>query len=390
MGSGPTGEREKGKATSPVKVEYAKGTNRFLMPDYLPYLSSFLENDHIVYFVYDLQEQRMLYASARYEQLFGEPVPAEPQHPLSWLTRIHPDDTRYLLHCLTQAVPDEPVQNVELRLLQADGRIQWLALTAGLRSGAQGPCLSGRVEDITRAKEIGLNAQKFTTKKDATLEILSHDMATPLVLLQQLTEHLRWEAKEAGEPAQHLLRLMERTCVQGLNLIRDFVDNEFFESVNVTLKRERADLVAWLATIMEEYQRSTYHTHLHFHFDAAAEPLYMEMDINKLQQVFNNLVSNAIKFTPDGGRISVGVMRREERAVVTVADNGIGIPAELQAGLFERFTKARRPGLRGEKSNGLGMSIIQTVVALHQGTISCASEEGHGTTFTIELPALPQ
>lgn len=358
------------------------------MPSYPPALHSFLERDLAVYFVYDQTNQRLTYVSEPYAQLIDQPAPAQVSDWSDWLPGLHLDDARYLQQQLAPVPAD--VQVFELRRYRPDASLQWLCLSVCHVVDATGPCWSGRVEDVTRAKEMSIHAQKFTTKKDATLEILSHDMAAPLVLLQQLTEHLRWEEKEAGEPAQQLLTLMERTCAQGLNLIRDFVDHEFLVSVNITLKRERTNLVAWLATIMEEYQRSTPHTRVLFAFHAPPQPLYVEVDINKFQQVVNNLVSNALKFTPDGGRISVSVALEAGQAIVTVADTGIGIPQTLQAGLFERFTKARRPGLRGEKTNGLGMSIIQTIVALHQGTITFASQEGVGTTFTIALPALPQ
>jgi two-component system sensor histidine kinase VicK len=103
-------------------------------------------------------------------------------------------------------------------------------------------------------------------------------------------------------------------------------------------------------------------------------------------QVINNLISNAIKFTPDGGRIELAVAQEPGRVLISVADDGIGIPEALQPVLFERFTPARRSGLRGEKTTGLGMSIIKTIVGLHEGRIICQSTENEGSTFTIELP----
>jgi two-component system sensor histidine kinase VicK len=162
------------------------------------------------------------------------------------------------------------------------------------------------------------------------------------------------------------------------------------ESANVDLRRERADLDAWLLTIMEEYQNSTWHTNLHFSYEPCAEPVYVEMDISKFQQVINNLMSNAIKFTPDKGRITVQLTRQGQKAVITIADDGVGIPILMQPMLFDKFTKARRLGIRGEKTTGLGMSIIRTIVELHQGDISFESQEGQGSTFTVRIPALPQ
>jgi two-component system sensor histidine kinase VicK len=349
---------------------------------------AFLDRSSTVYFSYRVADGQVVYVSPAYEQVFGDPAAHVNEDLPLWLARVYPDDLMLLREHLARVLAGELVQQVEVRVSRADGSTQWLSLAA-CREYLVGEdlYLSGTVQDITRAKEIHINSEKFNTKKNATLEILSHDLAAPLVLLQQLTEHLRSESPDANESVLHLMDLMKRTCTEGVSLIRDFVDNEFMESSSVELKRERADLVSWLGTLLEEYQRSEWHTHLQFEFTATKQPLYVSFDINKFQQVINNLISNAIKFTPDGGRISVAVTCQGTQALVTVTDTGVGIPAQLQPELFERFTKARRPGLRGEKTNGLGMSIIHTIVALHQGHITFESAEGQGTTFTIALPA---
>ena len=108
--------------------------------------------------------------------------------------------------------------------------------------------------------------------------------------------------------------------------------------------------------------------------------------MNKFAQVLTNLVSNALKFTPDGGRVSVRIAAYPGGVRVQVRDTGVGIPAELQPHLFEAFTKARRPGLRGEPTTGLGLALCKTIVEWHQGTIAVASAEGEGSTFTVEIP----
>jgi two-component system sensor histidine kinase VicK len=116
--------------------------------------------------------------------------------------------------------------------------------------------------------------------------------------------------------------------------------------------------------------------------------IYVEIDEVKFIQVITNLISNAIKFTQDDGRITVRVEDKEDSGtlLITVEDNGIGIPKKYHASLFDKFTKARRPGLRHEPSVGLGMSIIKTIVEWHKGRIWFESEENKGTTFYIEIP----
>ncbi|TVT43742.1 PAS domain S-box protein [Hymenobacter setariae] len=360
------------------------------MSDYLDLLRPLLEHRNEIYFAYDLGERRVVYVSAAYEQIIGDPSEHINDDLPYLLTRIHPDDWQFLQQRVAQAAPEELVQDVEVRLSQSVKDTQWMQVSVCRRQLPTGAhYLVGSARDITREKEVLINGEKFNSKKNATLEILSHDLAAPLVLLQQLTEHLAWELNTPTSKVQEVLHLMQRTCTQGVSLIRDFVDNEFLESSNVEMRFDRADLVSWLQTLMEEYERSEQHTHLHFHFAATEQPIYVSFDINKLQQVVNNLISNAIKFTPDGGQIAVSLERRGDQALLLVADNGIGIPADLQGVLFDKFTKARRPGLRGERSTGLGMSVIKTIVNLHQGRIWFESTEGQGTTFYLELPALP-
>jgi two-component system sensor histidine kinase VicK len=356
------------------------------MTDFHPLFHAFVARHNDVHFVYDVSARRIVYVSEAYEQLTGDPAAHIDDDWPHLVACIHPDDWEHLRQQLAQVGPDQLVQDAELRL-QRGQRLQWLSVTVGpVQVPEQPSYLVGAVRDITPTKEAAINAQKFNTKKDSTLQILSHDLATPLVLLQQLTEELRSTSGQVGEPVQQLLELMERTCRQGLTLIHDFVDQEFLESSNVELKWERSELVFWLGTIMEEYARSEHHTHLRFTYEAPDQPVYVLLDVNKFLQVVNNLVSNAIKFTPAGGRISLRLEARDGQAWLSVTDSGVGIPENVQPLLFDKFTKARRPGLRGEKTTGLGMSIIQTLVGLHQGHLTFESTEGLGTTFTIALP----
>ncbi len=106
-----------------------------------------------------------------------------------------------------------------------------------------------------------------------------------------------------------------------------------------------------------------------------------------LSSVINNLLSNSLKFTPYDGKIEVSITEPNEKEIlIKVKDDGIGIPSDLQPFLFDKFTKARRKGIHGEPTTGLGMSIIKTIVEWHNGRIWFESSEGIGTTFYIEIP----
>jgi signal transduction histidine kinase len=115
-------------------------------------------------------------------------------------------------------------------------------------------------------------------------------------------------------------------------------------------------------------------------------PLYVEVDIPKIKRVLFNLVGNAIKYTHNGGRISVLVEKDLGMAVIRVSDTGIGIPKEKLGVIFEPFSKLKSRGTNGEASNGLGLFTANYMTRLFKGSISVVSQEGQGSTFTLRLP----
>jgi two-component system phosphate regulon sensor histidine kinase PhoR len=118
----------------------------------------------------------------------------------------------------------------------------------------------------------------------------------------------------------------------------------------------------------------------------AAEEVQVEGDQSRLQQVIVNLLDNAIKYTPDGGAITVSVHGEAEKAVVTVADTGIGIARESQAHIFERFYRTDKARSRELGGTGLGLSIVKSIGAAHGGRVSVQSTEERGSTFRFEIP----
>ena len=357
------------------------------------FFSSFLHALPDVLFVYDLDARRVSYVSAAYEQLFPGRRAARVNEELAELhQRIHPDDRPYLAHCWPRWLQGRLLDAAEFRLLHPDGTEQWLSLRPHYHAPEDGPRqFGGLLQDITATKESLAYANRFAAKKNATLEILSHDLAGPFTMIQQLGNYFRETVRPLDNARLNdLIDVMQATCRDSINLIHDFVDNEFMSSVNVELRLERVELKERIASMLVEYKRSERHLAKHFHFEAPPEPVYVTLDDNKFMQVLNNLLSNAVKFTLEGGHITLRLEPHPGRVLVAVADDGVGIDEHLHPVLFDRFTKARRPGLRGEKTTGLGMSIIKTIVELHQGRIWFESAAGQGTTFFVELPNLAE
>jgi signal transduction histidine kinase len=115
---------------------------------------------------------------------------------------------------------------------------------------------------------------------------------------------------------------------------------------------------------------------------------WVEGDRARLKQVVVNLLDNAIKYTPEGGNVSLTVKAENDKAILEVADNGIGIPADQMPRLFERFFRADKARSRERGGAGLGLSIVKSICLAHHGHVEASSEPGHGSRFRVELPRL--
>ena len=349
-----------------------------------------LEKSQQTFFVYSVSAGRVLYVSAAYELLFAGARCDAVNEDLPRLFGLLPaDDRAYARECFGRLAAGHLHDDLLLRLQPDPAEpVRWLAVHARRGVARDGQVLlSGTAQDVTVEQEYLRNADKYMAKKNTTLEILSHDLAGPFNMMQQLADVLAEKTQGLPDPlVQKLIGVIQNTCRDSSNLIRDFVDGEFMDSASVELKRVRVDLAAALQQVIETYQQGEFLVAKRFSFHSSHPAVHVELDHNKFLQVVNNLISNAIKFTHEGGHIAVRLEQHPRHVLLTVADDGIGIPAKYHPVLFDRFTKARRPGLRGEKTTGLGMHLIQTLVRLHNGTIRFESAEDQGTTFYIELP----
>lgn len=341
-----------------------------------------------VHFVYDLAIGRVVFVNQAYAQvLHGTRAGVNEELP-GLLDRLHPDDREYLMHCWKLWQRGRLADEVEVRLQVPDQSEQWFCLTPFYRqTGAEPALLAGTLRDISVSKHYQQNADAFNIRKNSILEILSHDLAGAFSMVQQIAVYLREEMQPpANSQVPNMLAVLETTSSNSLRMIRDLVDIEFLSSANTDLKRERVEVGAVLREALDQLQRGQAVLGYQLTYSLPDEPVYAALDVNKFMQVINNLVSNAFKFTPNGGKVAVEMAPCDGYILVHVRDTGIGIPQALQPMLFERFTKARRPGLRGEPTTGLGLALCKTIVGWHQGTLSVVSAEGEGSTFTVEIP----
>ena len=357
------------------------------MPDYTALFARQAEASAHVQFVYDLAAGQAVFVNEAYRHVLqGNPDEVNGELP-ALLARLHPDDRPRLAEYWTRwcqgAMPDE----VEFRLRLPNAPDQWFCLTPYQEQAADGGVwLVGSLRDISVTKRYQANSDLFNSRKNATLEILSHDLSGAFIMVQQIAGFLQEEVQApANAEVTSMLRTLETTSRDSVKMIRDFINLEFLTSANSDLKRDRVDVGAVLREPLDQLKSSSGLAH-HFTFTLPTAPLYANLDVNKFTQVLLNLVSNALKFTPDAGHVSVTVEPGPGSVRIHVRDDGVGIPLDLQPVLFEPFTKARRTGLRGEPSTGLGLVLCKTIVEWHRGTLAMDSREGEGTVFTIEIP----
>jgi len=341
-------------------------------------------------FIYEVEAKQFTYLNHAFEQAFkltAQSVIA----PVALLDMVHPDDQQYVTETCRKLLEENGSKEMEFRVTLPEQEERWICLTPFLLNNALNAPgkqrVIGYVEDITASKQYNDYLKKFGNKKNSILHILAHDLAGPLAMIKSISGLLSEEVKSYGSSdLDHLIGLIERTSEHGVSLIKSLIDTEFLETTGVDLIKRRADIVARFDEIMEQYQQSEGEIAKTFRFFCASKEIYIAFDDIKLVQAVNNLISNAIKFTPKGGVITVSLEEREQTVLIKVEDNGVGIPEKYHDTLFDKFTNARRPGLDGEPTTGLGMSIIKTIVDWHKGQIWFESKENAGTSFYIELP----
>jgi signal transduction histidine kinase len=229
-------------------------------------------------------------------------------------------------------------------------------------------------------------AQRANRLKDNFLATLSHELRTPLNAILGYTWMLRANAL-ADDRREHALETVERNAKTVSQMLYDLLDVSRIASGKLTLTIQPMDLRALVLESVESVAPKVAENGLSLHVDSDKEPLLIQGDRARLQQVLWNLLSNALKFTPTGGRITVTIRSDEKTATVAVQDSGIGIPAAFQSKVFEPFQQVRLKSTPQIGGLGLGLAIVHQIIGLHGGTVTLESEgEGKGSTFTVQLP----
>ncbi|WP_181885183.1 PAS domain-containing sensor histidine kinase [Pontibacter diazotrophicus] len=340
-----------------------------------------------VFFVFDLEAGEFVYLNDALETLWKRKVKEVMENPASLLDSIHTEDREHVTANYRKLLEEREKMHLQFRVVWPYTTDRWMRLKVyPLGQAEQVHLVAGMAEDDSSRMKNIFNMQKINARKDSMLEILAHDLRGPISLVQTLAGVIEEDLpKSESEHSRKQLKIIQEICKRNIDLIRDLVHQEFLESAQVEVNKERLDVVWEIKEVIKLYRDSQQNLGKEFKLNSSHEQVYARVDSMKFMQVINNLVSNALKFTHEGGVISIYIEKNEDDVVISVKDNGIGIPEKHHPCLFDKFTEARRPGLKGEESVGLGMSVIKTIVELHQGKIWFESEENKGTTFFIQL-----
>jgi CheY-like chemotaxis protein len=221
--------------------------------------------------------------------------------------------------------------------------------------------------------------------RDEFLAILAHELSTPVTAMLGWIETLRGKALDPA--VAHALQMIEHSVNSQRRLIDDLLDVSRIDADHFHVEREYvASLQPLTATVAASLHPQALAKGILLELSMPADVGPVEADPHRLQQVISNLLSNAIAFTPSGGRIQVRGARDNDRITLAVSDSGQGISPEALRHVFERFWQEKGAQSR-QRSLGLGLTIAGRIVALHGGRITAASEGiGHGATFTVSLP----
>jgi signal transduction histidine kinase len=224
--------------------------------------------------------------------------------------------------------------------------------------------------------------------KDEFVGMAAHDLRSPLAVVEMYASFLLDDPKGClTAKDREFLRVIKNQGRFMLNLINDLLDVTRIESGRLDLKVQSGDWAEFVRRNVDLNAALAARRGVAIEVDvAAAESYTIPFDQNRMEQVLNNLIGNAVKFSPAGSRIVVRVSREVEFVRVNVIDSGPGIPAgELEA-LFKPFYRGSAPLPPGERSTGLGLPIARRIVEAHGGKIGVESREGHGSTFWFTIP----
>ena len=306
---------------------------------------------------------------------------------------IHEADRARVLEAITHAITTGELYNIEYRIPQRSGKIVWV----NVRGRMFGQRFAGVAVDITERKladdklrQLAADLSETSQRKTEFLATLAHELRNPLAPLRTGLELMRM----SGHDKDALLKvhtMMQRQVDQMVHLVDDLMDVARINSGKIELKMDLVDIRATISAAVEAVLPHMDKARHELTINLPDDPLLIYGDPTRLAQVLGNILMNASKYTKSGGRVDVSANRDQENVIISVRDNGIGIPDEALPSVFEMFSQIGRDTAHSPGGLGVGLALVRQLVELHGGTVEASSPNvDQGSTFKIKVPLASQ
>jgi PAS domain S-box-containing protein len=305
--------------------------------------------------------------------------------PDGWKPLVHPDDVQTYADAFYACLRDRLPFYAEARMRRQDGQWRWIASYAAPRLAADGRIIgyAGSSPDITEMREAVAHVREAMKVKDEFLASVAHELRQPINAALAAIGLMRAQHDtDAGGRASVVL---ERQLRQMSRVVDDLLEASRIVRGDVALTVAEVDLRVTVRDALDTAAPAFDERHHHLEVALPDEAVVVCADAARIQQVLVNVLSNAAKYTPDGGSIRVAMHPTADRVAIHVRDSGIGIPPEALTRIFDLF--ARSAAGRGHRGFGIGLAVARQLMEQHGGTIEARSDgSGAGSEFVVSLP----
>jgi len=334
--------------------------------------------------------------NASAERLFGYSADEAVGRPITMI--IPPDRRDEEQEILRRIRAGERTDHFETVRMRKDGRLINVSLTVSPVRDESGKVVgaSKTARDITERKKADEQIQVLMSelkqadrRKDEFLALLAHELRGPLAPLRNTLEIMKRTGQSGNSDEAH--GTMDRQLGQLVRLVDDLLDVSRITHGKISLAKQRVDLAQVIGQAVEASRPQAESLGHRVRVMLPPRPIYLEADPARLAQVFGNLLNNACKYTPPGGRISVTAEQTGSVVLVKVKDSGVGIPADRLTSVFEMFTQIDQNPEVSHGGLGLGLTLVKRMVEMHEGSVTAHSEgRGKGSEFVVRLPVVSE
>ena len=289
------------------------------------------------------------------------------------------DDVDYSFRELVEKTPD-------LTLYRRDEMGEFITLRIRFARNRHD---SGFVTGLVAVSHDATEQEKEERERRLFVSNVSHELRTPLTSVKSYLEALA-EGALKEEVAPSFIRVSLDETNRMMRMISDLLALSRIDNQVTQLEVEMTNFTAFIKAILNRFDQITAQQSTHKKIDIIRDyplsPIWTEIDTDKMTQVLDNILNNAIKYSPDGGKVTVSMQTTESQLILSISDEGLGIPKKDLPLIFDRFYRVDKARSRAQGGTGLGLSIAKEIVKLHKGFIWAKSDYGKGSTFTIVLP----